>query len=114
MMLCVLDQAELVLVRAGAGLRQGEAFGLALDRIDAAGKLITVGQQVVIVGRRTTSRPSCAASGTAPAAARWIEERWPGESAHGTNSNGQDLTRHPVSTNMRSSAAPAPSSHDRA
>jgi integrase len=44
--------ALLVLVGAGAGLRQGEAFGLALDRIDAAAGMITVDQQVIIFDRR--------------------------------------------------------------
>jgi len=37
---------------AGAGLRQGEAFGLALDRVDQAHGMITVDQQVVVVDRR--------------------------------------------------------------
>lgn len=46
--------ALLVLLGAAAGLRQGEAFGLALDRIDMAAEMITVDQQVVIVGRRPT------------------------------------------------------------
>jgi integrase len=44
--------ALLVLGGAGVGLRQGEAFGLALDRIDAAAGMITVDQQVIIVDRR--------------------------------------------------------------
>jgi integrase len=44
--------ALLVLVGAGTGLRQGEAFGLALDRIDAAAAMITIDQQVIIVDRR--------------------------------------------------------------
>jgi integrase len=44
--------ALLVLLGAGAGLRQGEAFGLALDRIDARAGMITVDQQVVVVERR--------------------------------------------------------------
>lgn len=39
--------ALLVLLGAGAGLRQGEAFGLALDRIDATAGMITIDQQVV-------------------------------------------------------------------
>ncbi len=43
--------ALLVFIGAGAGLRQGEAFGLALDRIDAGTGMITVDQQVVIVER---------------------------------------------------------------
>jgi integrase len=44
--------ALLVLLGAGAGLRQGEAFGLAIDRVDTATGMITVDQQVVIVERR--------------------------------------------------------------
>jgi integrase len=43
--------ALLVLLGTGAGLRQGEAFGLTLDRIDAEAGMITVDQQVVIVER---------------------------------------------------------------
>ncbi len=43
--------ALLVLLGAGAGLRQGEAFGLALDRVDTANGMITVDQQVIIVDR---------------------------------------------------------------
>jgi integrase len=43
--------ALLVLLGAGAGLRQGEAFGLALDRIDITTGMITVDQQVVVVDR---------------------------------------------------------------
>ena len=43
--------ALLVLLGAGAGLRQGEAFGLALDRIDVATGMITIDQQVIIVDR---------------------------------------------------------------
>ena len=43
--------ALLVLLGADAGLRQGEAFGLALDRIDAATGMITIDQQVVVVDR---------------------------------------------------------------
>ena len=43
--------ALLVLLGAGAGLRQGEAFGLALDRIDPTTGMITINQQVVIVDR---------------------------------------------------------------
>ena len=43
--------ALLVLIGAGAGLRQGEAFGLALDRIDAEAGMIIVDQQVIIVER---------------------------------------------------------------
>jgi integrase len=48
--------ALLVLV-AGVGLRQGEAFGLALDRIDAAAEMITINQQVIIVDRRPVLPP---------------------------------------------------------
>ena len=43
--------ALLVLLGAGAGLRQGEAFGLALDRIDADAGMITIDRQVVVVDR---------------------------------------------------------------
>ena len=42
----------LVYLGAGAGLRQGEAFGLALDRIDAPSGMIAVDQQVIVVDRR--------------------------------------------------------------
>jgi integrase len=41
----------LVLLGAGAGLRQGEAFGLALDRVSTGTGMITIDQQVVIVDR---------------------------------------------------------------
>ncbi len=47
----------LVVLGAAAGLRQGEAFGLALDRIDAAAGMITVDQQVIIVDRRPVLAP---------------------------------------------------------
>jgi integrase len=47
----------LVLLGAGAGLRQGEAFGLALDRIDQVHEMITVDQQVIIVDRRPVLAP---------------------------------------------------------
>jgi integrase len=43
--------ALLVLLGAGTGLRQGEAFGLALDRIDQADSMITIDQQVIVVDR---------------------------------------------------------------
>ena len=49
--------ALLVLVGTGVGLRQGEAFGLALDRIDAAAGMITINQQVIIVDRRPVLAP---------------------------------------------------------
>jgi integrase len=53
----------LVLLGAGAGLRQGEAFGLALDRIDQVHEVITVDQQVIIVDRRPVlSAPKTSAS----------------------------------------------------
>jgi integrase len=41
----------LVFLGAAAGLRQGEAFGLACDRIDSASGMITIDQQVIIVDR---------------------------------------------------------------
>jgi integrase len=44
--------ALLVLLGAIAGLRQREAFGLALDRVDSDAGMITVNQQVVIIDRR--------------------------------------------------------------
>jgi hypothetical protein len=44
--------SPLMLLGAVAGLRQGEAFGLAADRINLADEMITVDQQVVIVDRR--------------------------------------------------------------
>jgi integrase len=43
--------ALLVPLGAGAGLRQGEAFGLAVDGIDIAAGMITVSQQVIVVDR---------------------------------------------------------------
>jgi integrase len=49
--------AVLVLLGAGAGLRQGEAFGLGLNRIDAANGMITIDQQVIIVDRRPVLAP---------------------------------------------------------
>jgi len=47
----------LVLLGAGAGLRQGEAFGLALDCVDQAQGMITVDQQVIVVDRRPILAP---------------------------------------------------------
>ncbi len=44
--------ALLVLLGGGTGLRQGEAFGLALDRVDSATAMVTVNQQVIIADRR--------------------------------------------------------------
>jgi len=49
--------AVLVLLGAAAGLRQGEAFGLALDRIEAETGMITIDQQVIIVDRRPILAP---------------------------------------------------------
>lgn len=49
--------ALLVLLGAGTGLRQGEAFGLAMNRIDPAAGLITIDQQVIIVDRRPVLAP---------------------------------------------------------
>jgi integrase len=46
------EYATLVLVGAGSGLRQGEAFGLAKDRLDFDAGMITVDQQVVVVKSR--------------------------------------------------------------
>jgi integrase len=50
----------LVLLGAAAGLRQGEAFGLVLDRVNATMGMITVNQQVVVID----SRPVLAAPKT--------------------------------------------------
>lgn len=47
----------LVLLGAGAGLRQGEAFGLALDRVDPGVNMITIDQQVIIVDRHPVLAP---------------------------------------------------------
>jgi len=44
----------LVLLGAAAGLRQGEAFGLSVDRVRFADQMISVDRQVVIVDRRPT------------------------------------------------------------
>jgi integrase len=49
--------APLVLLGAIAGLRQGEVFGLALDRIDSDTGMITVNQQVVIIARSPVLAP---------------------------------------------------------
>lgn len=47
----------MVLLGGGTGLRQGEALGLALDRVDEASGLLTVDQQVIIVNRRPVLAP---------------------------------------------------------
>jgi integrase len=49
--------ALLVLLGAGAGLRQGEAFGLAVSQINGATGMITVSQQVIIVDRHPVLAP---------------------------------------------------------
>lgn len=46
------EYATLVLVGAGSGLRQAEAFGLAKDRLDFDADMITVDQQVVVIKSR--------------------------------------------------------------
>lgn len=46
------EYRALVLVGAGSGLRQGEAFGLAKDRLDFDTGMITIDQQVVVVQSR--------------------------------------------------------------
>ncbi|MEV7966261.1 hypothetical protein AB0O34_09795 [Sphaerisporangium sp. NPDC088356] len=51
------DYAPLILLGAAAGLRQGEAFGLAVDRIDFADGILTVNQQVLVIDRRPTLAP---------------------------------------------------------
>jgi integrase len=47
----------LVLLGAGTGLRQGEAFGLALDRVDSVEGMVTVDQQVIIASRHPVLAP---------------------------------------------------------
>jgi integrase len=47
----------LVLLGAGAGLRQGEAFGLAASRVDDETEMITVSQQVIVVNRHPVLAP---------------------------------------------------------
>jgi hypothetical protein len=49
--------AVLVLLGAGAGLRQGEAFGLTLDRVNTVEGMLTVDQQVIVVNRRPVLAP---------------------------------------------------------
>jgi len=49
--------APLVLLGAGAGLRQGEAFGLALNRIDSVVEMITIDQQVIVTDRHPVLAP---------------------------------------------------------
>ena len=49
--------ALLVLLGAGAGLRQGEAFGLALGRLDMNENMIIVDQQVIVVDRHPILAP---------------------------------------------------------
>jgi integrase len=49
--------ALLVLLGAGTGLRQGEAFGLALDRVNAGDGVLTVNQQVIIADRHPVLAP---------------------------------------------------------
>jgi len=66
--------ALLVLLGASAGLRQGEAFGLALDRIDGTTGMITIDRQVVVVDRcpvlaPPSSPPRIAGPGAGAAAA---------------------------------------------
>jgi integrase len=47
----------LVLLGAGAGLRQGEAFGLNASQVDAVAGMITVSQQVIVVDRHPVLAP---------------------------------------------------------
>ena len=49
--------ALLVLLGAVAGLREGEAFGLAVNQIDATAGMITVSQQVIAVDRHPVLAP---------------------------------------------------------
>jgi integrase len=47
----------LVLLGAGTGLRQGEAFGLVLDRIDPMAEMVKADQQVIVADRRPILAP---------------------------------------------------------
>ncbi|MFC4121972.1 hypothetical protein ACFO0F_56000, partial [Nonomuraea zeae] len=47
----------LVLLGAGVGLRQGEALGLALDRVHSDEGMITINQQVIVINRRPQLGP---------------------------------------------------------
>jgi integrase len=47
----------MVLLGGGIGLRQGEALGLALDRVDGVSGVLRVDQQVIIVNRRPALAP---------------------------------------------------------
>ncbi|WP_346101275.1 tyrosine-type recombinase/integrase [Nonomuraea maheshkhaliensis] len=49
--------APLILLGAAAGLRQGEAFGLAGDRLDFQGAMLRVDRQVVVIDRRPVLAP---------------------------------------------------------
>lgn len=49
--------APLVLLGAAAGLRQGEALGLSIDRIDFGEAMLRVDRQVVVVDRRPVLAP---------------------------------------------------------
>jgi integrase len=49
--------ALLVLLGASTGLRQGEAFGLTLDRVNADDGMLTVDQQVIVANRRPILAP---------------------------------------------------------
>jgi integrase len=55
----------LVTLAAGAGLRQGEVFGLTVDRIDFLRRQLTVDQQLVTMPDRASylTPPKTAASG---------------------------------------------------
>jgi integrase len=50
------------LLVAGTGLRQDEAFGLALDRVDSVEGMVTVDQQVIIANRHPILAPPKTAS----------------------------------------------------
>ncbi|MEV4179581.1 site-specific integrase [Nonomuraea sp. NPDC049709] len=52
-----VDRAVRILLGAGVGLRQGEALGLALDRVNSDEGMITVDQQVVVINRRPQLGP---------------------------------------------------------
>ena len=53
----------LIILGAGTGLRQGEAFGLAVDRVDFLRRVVTVDRQLLLVrGAPTLGPPKTAAS----------------------------------------------------
>ncbi len=70
----------LVLLGAGAGLRQGEAFGLAVNQVDTAAGMITVSQQVIVVDRRPVLAPPKTTASVAFSQARMCPQSAPATS----------------------------------